>query len=318
MNASSESGLWATRMVRTAMAWMRVGEKVWRALRSSAHRFLCLIDSGRDLGLVSLVFRALLRQLRCLCGDETPLHALGSRAVARIARRRDGQNETKKMSGVLRENRIGLRARHWRRTGDFRDPSHVVARVGILSRQHHVGGDAHLREKGGAVFLALRIEAHDAVIEPVGALARRQRRNVGSANRLHSIAIVGRWRRGLGACVDRGRLSAEMLAGNKGDERQERDPGYCPWQRGVEPAVLGRRLARRRARGACLGPTPVAELGARGERCTTRRAERSGERRTTIGTESAGRRRGTARTGRWSGCWRGRHRYIESMSSTGM
>jgi len=153
---------------------------------------LCLVDSRRDLGLVPLIFRLVRRQLGRLRCDEPLLHPLGGGGVARVARGRNGQDESQKMSGVLGQNRIRLRLRDGRRTGDFGDAAHVVSRVGVLPRQHHVRRDPHLREEGRAVFLALGVQPHDAIVQSIGALARRHRRDVRAPHRGRAGAIVGR------------------------------------------------------------------------------------------------------------------------------
>ena len=195
----------------------------------------------------------------------------------------DGEHETEEMVWVGAEDGVGLCSREVGESGDLRDAAHVVARVEVERLEHLVGRDRHLREELNAVGAAALVERHDAVEEAVGALARRQPRDVGGA--AHGL---GGWhfaelclRERVERCVEAcGGRCAEPLGGDEGNQRDERDRRDDP-REGGRPARDGG--GRDRARG---GAAVMAESRAGRERRRAGPARGAVERRAAAGAEA--------------------------------
>src|SRR6185437_4008228 len=210
------------------------------------------------------------------------------------------------MIRVCGENTVGLRLRERGRTGHFGDAAHVVARVEILLREHLVGRDTHLGEELDAVLLAFGVEPHDPVVQPVGAFAWGERRDIRRAHwriaRRRAVAtgraVGGRRDSDVALCCG---WAAEALSGDERNERKQRDAGHRPRERRGESARLkwdewavAGGSARRGGSG--WRATAMAEFCARRQRGMTGGAGRALERRAARGAETPGRYRATSGT----------------------
>src|SRR5215203_5626073 len=97
MNASSESGLWAT--------WMVVIGRGMRSLRGGAHRG----ERGVDVAPVQEVLGERRRALRRLGGEEPRVERAGAGVAPFHAGDARGEDEAEQVRGPRREDRVGLR-----------------------------------------------------------------------------------------------------------------------------------------------------------------------------------------------------------------
>ncbi len=141
------------------------------------------------------------------------------------------EDEAEEVSGVAGENGVGLCACDLRGAGDFGNPAEVVPEIGVEWAEGLVDRERHGREEFDAVGLSLRAQAHDAIEEPIGALARREVRDVRGARGTPPWpwgAAEANGASPTGGGLDGVAGSAEALAGEKRDERQQRDRGDAP------------------------------------------------------------------------------------------
>ena len=124
-----------------------------------------------DVSLVSLVFGELLGRLARLGGQQTASVAFGGLRITSELGGSRTKNESQQMGGIRSENRIGLGAGDFRRAGDFRDASEIVAEIrvegteGLVDRQCHRGEELH------AIGLTLGAESHHAIVQSISAFA---------------------------------------------------------------------------------------------------------------------------------------------------
>ena len=156
---------------------------------------------------------------------------------------------------------------------------------------HRVCLHRHRKKEPYAVDATAFRGSHDAIVESLGALLRRERRNVGRTTgggrrRPRELGPVGR-RALFRAC--------ETLTRGERDERQERNPRHRPRQCVSETRrTLGARSADCRA-------AAVTELGAGREESATRDARRALQGRAAVRAEFSaglGAAGGTGRAGR--------------------
>ena len=121
---------------------------------------------------MALVFRELLRRFRRLCGEQAAREGASGGGVPAKLCGADAQDEAEEVSGVAGENGVGLCACDLRRAGDFGDPAEVVPEIGVEWAEGLVDRERHGRKEFYAVGLSLRAQAHHAIKEAIGALAR--------------------------------------------------------------------------------------------------------------------------------------------------
>src|SRR5678815_4565320 len=117
MNASSESGLWAT--------WMVVIGSGKRSLRSGTRRG----ERGIDVVPVQEVLGERRRALRRLRGEESRVERAGARVALLHAGDPCGEDEAEQVRRPRREDRVGLGAGEHRVPADLAEPAEVVAPV---------------------------------------------------------------------------------------------------------------------------------------------------------------------------------------------
>src|SRR4029079_1654650 len=115
MNASSESGLWAT--------WMVVIGRGEGSLRSGARRG----NGGVDVVPVQEVLGERGRALRRLGGEEPRIQRAGACVAPLHACDAGGEDEPEQVRGPRLQDRVGLRAREGRVAADLTQPAQVVA-----------------------------------------------------------------------------------------------------------------------------------------------------------------------------------------------
>src|SRR3954470_18716200 len=130
MNASSESGLWATWMV------------VIGSFRGGARRG----ERGVDVVLVQEVLGQRGGPLSGFRGEEPGVEGTGARFVLLEARDARRQDEPEQMRGTLREDRVRLGAREGEIAAHLAEPAEVVALVEVERLDHLVGGARHREE----------------------------------------------------------------------------------------------------------------------------------------------------------------------------
>src|SRR5690349_19311247 len=115
MNASSESGLWAT--------WMVVIGKGRGSLRSGTRRG----ERGVDDVPVRRIFGKCRGALLRLGGNESRVESAGACVASLHARDAGGEDEPEQMGRPRLQDRVGLRARERRVAADLAEPAEVVA-----------------------------------------------------------------------------------------------------------------------------------------------------------------------------------------------
>ncbi len=190
------------------------------------------------------------------------------------------------MVRMLRENRVRLRARESlnrrRRRRSVRGRSADRDSACRASRRLHGHGREHLHAVGAPAL----VQAHHTIVEAgrgiLGRHARQIRRLAGRARGCGApLGVCGR-------VV--ARASSEPLSGDERDQRDQRDRGDSPRQGRREASLVARRLSGR-------GAAPMAELRARRELRSARRAGHADECGAASGAEPPARRGAARRTG---------------------
>src|SRR5829696_4096768 len=123
MNASSESGLWATWIVVIG----------GRSLRSGAGG-----ERGVDVVLVQEVLRQAGRTLGRLRGEESRVERTGARLAPLHAGHSRREDEPEQVGRPRREDGVGLRAGEHSVTAHLAEPAEVVALVEVERPDHLV------------------------------------------------------------------------------------------------------------------------------------------------------------------------------------
>src|SRR6187549_3418876 len=171
MNASSESGLWATWMVV-------IGRK-----EGSLCDGTCRGERGVDVVPVQEILGEGCGALGRLRGEQAHIERSGA-CVAALepcdARRED---EPEQMCRTRLQDGVRLGARERGVAAHLPQPPEVVALVEIEGADHLVRGTCHRKEGAYGVLATGFVLRHDAVVEPLGALLRGELADVGRARR---------------------------------------------------------------------------------------------------------------------------------------
>src|SRR3982751_1933658 len=163
MNASSESGLWATWIV------------VISSLRGGAHRG----ERGVDVVLVKQVLgepgRAFGRSRR----DEASIERTGARFILLQPCDTRAEDQTEEMRRALLEDGVRLRPRERGVAGDFARAAEIIPLIEVQRVEHLVGGARHRHEGADGVLSPGLVLRHDAVIEALGPLLGSELADVG-------------------------------------------------------------------------------------------------------------------------------------------
>src|SRR6476620_2484069 len=158
MNASSESGLWATWIV------------VIKSLRGGANRG----ERGVDVVLVEEILRQRDRAFGRYGGDQPRIERAGARLVLFQPGDARGEDQPQQMRRALSKDGVGLRVCQPYVAAHLTQTTEVVALVEVERIQHLVGGTRHREEGAHGVLPAGLVLRHDAVVETLGALFRSQ------------------------------------------------------------------------------------------------------------------------------------------------
>src|SRR5690348_10796038 len=153
MNASSESGLWATWIV------------VIKSLRGRADRG----ERGIDVVLVEQVLGERGGTFGRRGRDQPGVERAGARLVLLQPSDARGEDEAEEVRRALLKDGVGLGARERGVASDFAQPAKVIALVEVERIEHLVGGARHRQEGPDGVLPAGLVLRHDAVVESFGA-----------------------------------------------------------------------------------------------------------------------------------------------------
>lgn len=184
---------------------------------------------------MALVFRQFFRRFGGVCGDESSLQSLALSGSLLENRDASAEDQAEQMSGILGENRVGLRPGERHSARSFGNAAEVVALVRVQRGQHAVRFDRHRSEKEDTVGFAFTRQDHHPVEQSVGALLRGELRDIGSAN--HTFRSSGTrtpiiesclWKRILRSVKRASPALVECTAGEKGEQSDESDCGNDP------------------------------------------------------------------------------------------
>src|SRR3954469_3227657 len=153
MNASSESGLWATWIV------------VIKSLRGRADRG----ERGIDVVLMEEVLGERGGALGWRRRAQRAIECAGSRVVLLQARDARGEDQPEEVGRALLQDGVGLGARERGVAPHLAQPTEVVPLVEIERVEHLVRGTGHREEGANGVLPSRFVLRHDAIVEPLGA-----------------------------------------------------------------------------------------------------------------------------------------------------
>ena len=173
MNASSESGLWATWMVVIGSGRGITSAAERAAASAASMSFWCRRYSG-----------SCRRAFGRLRGERAARRSARARGVAPLQLRdARGEDEPEQVRRARPEDGVGLGACERGVAADLAQPAEVVALVEVERADHLVGGARHREEGAHGVLAARLVLGHDAVVQPLGALLRGELADVGRARR---------------------------------------------------------------------------------------------------------------------------------------